>query len=349
MDISGYVILNFVGSLLTKQRHELKSLSIHKWFLQRLVATSFGKSVSLAYPEGMMFTCIFWMMKEGALVGAIPATLLNENTKQFGFASVAKQICSRLTAVGYQTSTNHHYISWCYDNMTNLATNKNDTRMVVNRGLMESYTESSGLNIRGGNDDSPLLDSIDSKQMIKNLMSSQKYHLFDFFVTYTCNMKKHFGTKPIKEWIDDDKWTKHFPNYDTLTEKEKTEIRESLQQAAAPLLLRAWNKSCRIFMDYLKTSPSSPFKRVESIFTRHEFQSSVGNLPHIHAMIQVMWHELSEDEKDCVNECICASYLDIIRVDKIQNLIDEGLLKHPSDVKIITQLAKEILVHHCSP
>ena len=155
--------------------------------------------------------------------------------------------------------------------------------MVVNRGLMASHTKSSGLNIRGGNDDSPLLDSIDSKQMIKNLMSSQKYHLFDFFVTYTCNMKKHFGTKPIKEWIDDDKWTKHFPNYDTLTEKEKTEIRESLQQAAAPLLLRAWNKSCRIFMDYLKTSPSSPFKRVESIFTHHEFQNrSHGNLPGLH-------------------------------------------------------------------
>ena len=148
---------------------------------------------------------------------------------------------------------------------TNLATNHHDTRMVVNKGLTASRNEYSGLSLRGGSDESPLLDSIDSKQMIKNSMASQKYHPFDFFLTFTCNMKKHFGTKPIKEWIDGDEWKSNFPNFDNLTPKEKMEMKNAIDQAAAPLLLRAWNESCRFYLDYLKKSPHSPFKSVDTI------------------------------------------------------------------------------------
>ena len=47
VNISGHVMLNFVGTVLTRERHLLKPSSIHKYFLQRIVATSIGKSVSL--------------------------------------------------------------------------------------------------------------------------------------------------------------------------------------------------------------------------------------------------------------------------------------------------------------
>ena len=106
MSISGHVILNFVETLLTRQRHQSKTSSIHKYFLQRLVATLIGDSISLLYPGVMLFTCIFWLMKEGSLVGNIPATLIIENTYRFGFASLPQHIWSRLTTAGYQTSTN---------------------------------------------------------------------------------------------------------------------------------------------------------------------------------------------------------------------------------------------------
>ena len=65
--------------------------------------------------------------------------------------------------------------------MVNLATNKHNSRIVVRRGLTACANESSGLKLRGGDDISHLLDSIDSKQMIKNLMTSQRYFPFDFF------------------------------------------------------------------------------------------------------------------------------------------------------------------------
>ena len=158
-------------------------------------------------------------------------------------------------------------------------------------------------------------------------MASQKYLPFTHFLTFTCNMKRHFGTKPIKNWIDGDEWKKNYPKYNDLTFDERKEIHQALNQAAAPLLLRAWNETCRIFLDYLKKSPSSPFRKVVTLFARHEFQASIGNLPHIHCMLKVGWEYLSEEEKKIVNNLVRASYLDIIKMDEIPRFIEEGLFK----------------------
>ena len=77
-------------------------------------------------------------MKEKSLVEVIPATILNENIKRFGFAPIAQHILTRLTFAGSQTITNNHYTDWSYDMMTNHTTNKNDTQMVVNEDLTAS-------------------------------------------------------------------------------------------------------------------------------------------------------------------------------------------------------------------
>ena len=63
INISVHVLLNFVGILLTRKRYQLKSSSIHKYFLQCLVSTTIGNSIPLLYPEGMLFPCIFWKLK----------------------------------------------------------------------------------------------------------------------------------------------------------------------------------------------------------------------------------------------------------------------------------------------
>ena len=151
--------------------------------------------MSLLYPEGMLFPSIFWRMYEGSIVGAIPATLLNENASKYGFANIAQHTRCRLTSSGYQTSTNASYITWCYDAVCNEATNHSDTRMVINKGLTASKEESSGLKLRGGSNTSPLLDSIDSKQVIKQLMASQKYHPFSHFFNFYLQYEKTFWHK----------------------------------------------------------------------------------------------------------------------------------------------------------
>ena len=59
--------------------------------------------------------------------------------------------------------------------ISNEVTNQNDTRMIINKGLTASRDKNGGLKLRGGNESSPLLDSVDSKQVINKLISSQKY------------------------------------------------------------------------------------------------------------------------------------------------------------------------------
>ena len=96
-------------------------------------------------------------------------------------------------------------------------------------------------------------------------------------------------TKQIKEWTDINKWQKYFANINKLNFFEKEEINITLDQASAGLLLCAWNESCSIFLHYLKTSPSSPFKNMSSLFAIHQYQGHTGNLPHIHVMLEVNW------------------------------------------------------------
>ena len=101
-------------------------------------------------------------MKEGSIVGALPASLLNEVANRFGFATIVQHTCSRLTTSSYQTSTKNIYIIWYYDTVANEVTNQNDTRMVVNKGLTTNRDKNHRLKPRGSNDTSLLLDCVDS-------------------------------------------------------------------------------------------------------------------------------------------------------------------------------------------
>ena len=64
----------------------------------------------------------------------------------------------------------------------------------------------------------------------------------------------------------------------------------------------------------MNNSPHRPFINVEYLFARHEFQESVGNLPHIHVMLKITWHLLTMAQRLFVNDLIRASLLDIVRV-----------------------------------
>ena len=84
----------------------------------------------------------------------------------------------RLRLPGTFTSSNPFYISFMFDILTNITLNREDSRIILNRGLMESANDT-GLKIRS-RDDSILSDCIDSKQAVRNLCASQKFHKMDF-------------------------------------------------------------------------------------------------------------------------------------------------------------------------
>ena len=349
MQISGSVFMNQCGTLLTRKTHELKGSSLHKNFLQRICSTTLGTSIPLLYPEGMLFPSLHWKAAGDncSLVGSIPAPLLTESIKQEGFASIQEHVRTRLTTPCSATSTDPRYISHCYDMMVNLSANHNDTRITMNRGLTTADDKYGGLGLRGKGD-SALLDSIDSKQMVKNLCSSQQYHSWDWFLTFTCNQKKHFGTAPIKNWLDDKEWTKHYPDYEYLNLTEKKEIDDALLQASAGLLLRVWEEVSQLFIDYLLKSKSSPYKEIDAIFARKEYQKEKGNLSHTHLMAQVRWSKLTDEEKEFVEDLVRASIMDIVRSDEIDKFVDQGVFEYEEDVTSVYKDAEDFLPHRCN-
>ena len=221
--VSGHVIMNQCGSLLNRNDRDIIGYHSQKYFLQRITSVTDGATLPLVYPEGMLFPSIFWSMvpKNGSLFGAIPLGFL-VNSCCRGFASMKSHVRCRLTLPGSSTSTNPSYISFMYDILVNLTLNREDSRIILNRGLMESSSET-GLQIRSRND-SLLSDCVDNKQTVRNLCASQKYHKMDFFLTFTCNQREHFGMSHIKRWIDDSLWERNYPCFESFPIAEKAEI-----------------------------------------------------------------------------------------------------------------------------
>ena len=85
--------------------------------------------------------------------------------------------------------------------MCSIAANYCDMRQ-DRKGMTSLKTAAGGLNLCC-KDDSNFLRSIDIRQLVKILCTSQEYFQWRIFLTFTSNIRKHFGTKPICEWLDD--------------------------------------------------------------------------------------------------------------------------------------------------
>ena len=219
---SGCNILNNVGSLLTRSHYDIKSSRYVNHHIQKLCSVTAATSIPLLYAEGMLFPSIFWKSARDkcSIIGAIPSSLLNANIKREGFASIEEHIRTRITSSICATSTDPRYISHCYDVTANMAASQSDTRLIIERGLTVPDSKKDNLGVRGQND-SELLGSVDSKQMVKNLCTSQTKIKWSYFLTFTANHSRHFGLKKIREWINKKGWSETFPDYDILELEEK--------------------------------------------------------------------------------------------------------------------------------
>ena len=119
-------------------------------------------------------------------------------------------------------------------------------------------------------------------------------------------------------------------------------------ESSGTLLLRIWEEIFPLFVDYLKNSPSSPFKRFLALFTRKEYQSKRGNLDHDHMMLALNFGLMNEEEKAFVNDLIRASIYDIVRSDEVPKMIEEGIFNHLKDVHTIYQDVEKFLTHRCN-
>ena len=99
-----------------------------------------------------------------------------------------------------------------------------------------------------------------------------------------------------------------------------------------------------LYMDYIGNSDEKPLGDVEHIWWRFEFQDSVGNLPHIHALIWLRDGEALDITRDRIR----GSILELIRPEEVDPLIQEGLLSCAEEVMDVKALASRLLVHICN-
>ena len=180
--------------------------------------------------------------------------------------------------------------------LNNITANREDTRVILNRGSTVDENSNSGLGLRGKGDSS-LIGSVDNKQMVRNLYYSQKYISWTHFLTFTCNQKHHFGTSNIKNWVNGDEWKSHYPNFYQLELDEQKKIADAIIEALAGRLLRCWEEVFLLFINYLRKSKSSPFKKLSAMFARKEYQTSKGNLSHSHMMVSLDYKLMTAEEK----------------------------------------------------
>ena len=121
---------------------------------------------------------------ESSIAGALPSCLYIENDSLHGLASLDSHIRSRLTSPLSATSTNPRYLSYSYDTIANIATNHQDNRIILNRGLTVDKDSPNQIGVRCKND-ATMYESLDSMQVVRNLSASQKYHKMDIFYTLT--------------------------------------------------------------------------------------------------------------------------------------------------------------------
>ena len=345
--IDGHVILNQCGSILCRSDININSVRAQRHFLQRMASTINEQCVPLLYAEAMMFPSIFWKLhnQSGSFPGSLPSSFLASKVPSCGFASIKNHINIRITNQCCSSSTNPSYISFLYDILSNLLLNSVDSRLIISRGLT---CEDGNIGIRvKSSKDTNLHDSIDSKQMVKNLCASQKYIPMHFFLTFTVNQSEHFGIKHIKRWIDNLEWVSQFKDYVNLTPTGKQNIKKSMDLAGAPILLRNWMETRTLLINYIYSSPKSPYAPVNAIFSRDEYQKDKGNLPHIHMILSVKMKNLSREQRERLDNLIRASICEIRSYDEIQELINEGVINSWDEINEIHDIARKVLSHKC--
>ena len=320
-----------------------------------LIIFSIDFTVSLLFIEAEMFPSIFWksIPIDGSFAGAIPVPLLIEKN-ELGFATIHDHLKNRLTSCSVSTGTNPKYIAFGYDMICNLFANHQHHEVVMNRGFTVSEGEGDKpptLTVRS-KDDSTLTDSTDSMNLILNLCAAQRYHKFHFFLTFTANMKEHFGLSFIKQWIDGFGWTFNYDRYYFLSIDQQKEIRDALVQSAATIFQRNWMEVNSLFINFLMGSEESPYYPVRSVFVRKEYQDSVGNLPHIHMMLEMVTDGqnfmISDEMKKKMLELIRGSVCNIVRSDEADDLVKDGVFVNAEDAEEMKDLASKILAHNCT-
>ena len=343
---SNHVILNHYGSCLIRRNSQLHGTMKNRNFLQGITATCPGESVPLVYPEGMIFSDVFFLdQPDGSTVGALPAASLHDDNvnKRHGLAGLQDTFRTRMSNPGLLASSNPKYHFYAFDNLINLGLRGCDSRMVMRRGFAEHQGDG-GVKIRGNKD--PIFDTeqVDCRPIVNQLAAAIGEEPPTYFYTHTASMKTHFGIKLIWEWLmSDDLLNTIGSELETCEEQEH--LRECLIDSAGVLMLRAWMEMIHVWILYITKSPEQPLGDILKFFFRMELQEAMANLPHMHSILWTKDDLSTKEGMDKALDRIRGFLDDIIRPDEREEYIENGLFENEAAVTRFIEMMGTILPH----
>ena len=83
-----------------------------------------------------------------------------------------------------------------------------------------------------------------------------------------------------------------------------------------------------------------------ALFSRKEYQSDDGNLSRIHLLVKL--RQLSEQSRIEIFDLIRNNFIDIIKPEKVDDLIKEVIIEHKYDVIQVKLDRLTYLIHTCN-
>ena len=345
--VGNVCILNGLGSLLLRSRHDVNMARSNHEFLQERIVSRYGYSIPMLYAEATLFPGVF-PFDDGctpSILGAIPSAFLSQdkNSAEHGVASLVDHVRNRVQLADSTSGVDYRYHTYMMDSLVNRMMSKEDSRVILNRGVASSNTPA-GLRVRE-KDDHFFSDSIDNRQNVLNLTESQKYYRSNWFITITANQKLTFGLSPVKDWIDGNDW---IPEVEKILGRkldydEEREFRNALHDSSCTLMTRCWLKIRYIIMAYIMDSMEKPFGNLLTMFWRDEYQDGEGNLSHVHGLARATTE--SEEEMRLLRDKIRGFNADIVRVEEVDDFVQRGIYDRHEDWYQMSEEARIILTH----
>ena len=127
---------------------------------------------------------------------------------------------------------------------------------------------------------------------------------------------------------------------------QQQEMKRALHQYALGLFIQVWEEVSTILIDDIINSPSSPFIKMLSVFSRKEYQANVGNILHIH--LPGKNRQLSEQSRTELSDLIRTNVVDFIKTEEVDDLIKEGLIENKDDIIQVQLDGLTYLIHTCN-
>ena len=323
-----HVLLNNTLNVFKRnsQPHNLSQKYLR--YFQNFAASNPGDVVSFIQPEALICPSVFFkQLDDGSFLGALPYFLLNDNVfnNRLAFASFYDHVYSRITNMELPVAANIKYCYFLTDVLLNSNLHTTVTSRFFKRGIQNVVIAGQKLNFISNTFNYSL---VDADTNVKELASAMKHSAPTLFVTLTLNQKEHFGVSPLINAVNDKYPDKTSENF------------KAAMQSYMPVILRMWDFTIRLFLEYLLFSDEHLLGHVSNVWGRCEFQSNVGNVPHYHFLF---WLQ----QTDRLEDMIVSARKHIQQVFEKLLELDMGLLKDREDMETTFEKFMNIQTHDC--